>query len=133
MVNQDKFLKSQKILRLVTIDTKGVPHIVPVWYLYKEKKFFIGTNTRTKKAKNLRKKKQVAFCVDVGVNAPNIIGVMGQGKAKLILKDSEVKKIAKTILLRYFKTIQNKSAKELLDETDCIIEITPKKYANWSY
>ena len=133
MVSQDKFLKSQKILRLVTIDAKGVPHIVPVWYLYKGKKFFIGTNTRTKKAKNLRKKKQVAFCVDVGVNAPNIIGVMGQGKAKLILKDSEVKKIAKTILLRYFKTLQNKSAKELLDETDCIIEITPKKYANWSY
>ena len=133
MVSQDKFLKSQKILRLVTIDTKGVPHIVPVWYLYKGKKFFIGTNTRTKKAKNLRKKKQIAFCVDVGVNAPNIIGVMGQGKAKLILKDSEVKKIAKTILLRYFKTLQNKSAKELLDETDCIIEITPKKYANWSY
>ena len=133
MVNQDKFLKSQKILRLVTIDAKGVPHIVPVWYLYKGKKFFVGTNTRTKKAKNLRKKKQVAFCVDVGVNAPNIIGVMGQGKAKLILKDSEVKKIAKTILLRYFKTLQNKSAKELLDETDCIIEITPKKYANWNY
>ena len=133
MVSQDKFLKSQKILRLVTIDAKGVPHIVPVWYLYKGKKFFIGTNTRTKKAKNLRKKKQVAFCVDVGVNAPNIIGVMGQGKAKLILKDSEVKKIAKTILLRYFKTLQNKSAKELLDETDCIIEITPKKYASWSY
>ena len=133
MVDQDKFLKSQKILRLVTIDVKGVPHIVPVWYLYKGKKFFIGTNTRTKKAKNLRKKKQVAFCVDVGVNAPNIIGVMGQGKAKLILKDSEVKKIAKTILLRYFKTLQNKSAKELLDETDCIIEITPKKYANWNY
>ena len=133
MVSQDKFLKSQKILRLVTIDAKGVPHIVPVWYLYKGKKFFIGTNTRTKKAKNLRKKKQVAFCVDVGVNAPNIIGVMGQGKAKLILRDSEVKKIAKTILLRYFKTLRNKSAKELLDETDCIIEITPKKYANWSY
>ena len=133
MVSQDRFLKSQKVLRLVTMNEKGVPHIVPVWYLYKGKKFFIGTNTRTKKAKNLRKKKQVAFCVDVGVNAPNIIGVMGQGKAKLILKDSEVKKIAKTILLRYFKTLQNKSAKELLDETDCIIEITPKKYANWSY
>lgn len=133
MVSQDKFLKAQKILRLVTIDPKGVPHIVPVWYLYKGKKFFIGTNTRTKKAKNLRKKKQVAFCVDVGVNAPNIIGVMGQGKAKLILKDSEVEKIAKRILLRYFKTLQNKSAKELLNETDCIIEITPKKYANWSY
>ncbi|MDX1533559.1 MAG: pyridoxamine 5'-phosphate oxidase family protein [Nitrosopumilaceae archaeon] len=133
MVNQDKFLKSQKVLRLVTIDAKCIPHIVPVWYLYKGKKFYIGTNTRTKKAKNLRKKKQVAFCVDVGVNAPNIVGVMGQGTGKLILKNTEVKKIAKKILLRYFKNLENKSAKELLDDTDCIIEITPKKYAKWNY
>ena len=133
MINQDKFLKSQKVLRLVTIDAKGVPHIVPVWYLFKDKKFYIGTNTRTKKAKNLRKNKKIAFCVDIGVNAPDIVGVMVQGTAKLILKDLEVKKIAKKILLRYFKTIENKSAKELLDDTDCIIEITPKKYAKWNY
>ena len=133
MTNQDKFLKRQKVLRLVTIDTKGTPHIVPVWYLFKDKKFYIGTNTRTKKAKNLRKKKQVAFCVDVGINAPNIVGVMGQGTGKLILKNLEVKTIAKKILSRYFKTLEDKSAKELLDDTDCIIEITPKKYASWNY
>ena len=133
MINQDKFLKSQKVLRLVTIDEKGIPHIVPVWYLYKGKKFYVGTNTRTKKAKNLRKKKQVAFCVDVGVNSPDIVGVMGQGKAKLIIKKPIVEKIAKNILKRYFRTLQNKSAKELLEDTDCIIEITPTKYAKWSY
>ena len=133
MVSQDKFLKSQKVLRLVTIDEKNSPHIVPVWYLFKGNKFYIGTNSRTKKAKNLRKKKQVAFCVDVGVNSPDIVGVMGQGKARLILKKPQVEKIAKTILLRYFKTLQNKSAKELLEDTDCIIEITPTKYANWKY
>ena len=133
MVNQDKFLKSQKVIRLVTIDEKGIPHIVPVWYLFKAKKFYIGTNTRTKKVKNLRKRKQVAFCVDVGVNSPNIVGVMGQGKAKLILEKPQVQKSAKSILLRYFRTLQNKSAKELLDDTDCIIEITPTKYAKWSY
>ena len=133
MASQNKFLKSQKILRLGTIDENGIPHIVPVWYLFEGEKFYIGSNTRTKKVKNLRKKTQVAFCIDIGVNAPEIVGVMGQGKAKLILKKPEVEKIASRILLRYFKTLQNKSAKELLDETDCIIEITPTKYSDWKY
>ena len=58
---------------------------------------------------------------------------MGQGKAKLILEEKKVKKIAKKILLRYFKTLENKSAKELLDDTDCIIEIIPEKFLSWSY
>ncbi len=133
MTKQEDFLRTQKILRLVTIDEKNFPHIVPVWYLYKNKKFYIGTNTRTKKTKNLRKKKQVAFCVDIGIKSPNIVGVMGKGKAKLILKKSMVEKIAKNILLRYFKSLQNKSAQELLEDTNCIIEISPSKYSSWSY
>ncbi len=132
-MKQDNFLKTQKILRLATIDKKGIPHIVPVWYLYSQKKFYIGTNTRTEKAKNLKKNKRVSFCVDVGVHAPHIYGVMGRGNTKLILEKDKVSNIAKKILKRYFKTLKNKSAKELLDETDCIIEITPKKLSTWSF
>ena len=133
MSNQDKFLKSQKVLRLATVGNRNTPHIVPVWYLYNSKKFYIGTNTRTQKAKNIKKNKRVSFCVDVGINAPNIYGVMGQGNAKLILENSEVKRIAKKILLRYFSSIKNKSAKELLEDTDCIIEIIPEKFSIWNY
>ena len=133
MNQRDEFLKNQKVLRLATLDKGKTPHIVPVWYIYYSKKIYIGTNTRTKKAKNLKKNKRVSFCVDVGINAPNIMGVMGQGKANLILEERKVKKIATKILLRYFKNMKNKSAIELLDDTDCIIEIIPEKLSKWSY
>ena len=133
MNKRDEFLKSQKVLRLATISKNKTPHIAPVWYMHSGKKIYIGTNTRTQKAKNIKKNKYVSFCVDVGVNAPNIYGVMGQGIANLILDDIKVKNIAKKILLRYFKTLKNKSAKELLEETDCIIEIIPKKFSVWNY
>ncbi len=133
MTSQDNFLKTQKVLRLATIDHKGTPHIVPVWYLYSQKKFYIGTNTRTEKAKNLKKNKRVSFCIDVGIHSPKIYGVMGKGNAKLILEKNKVSFFAKKILKRYFRTLENKSAKELLDDTDCIIEITPKKLSTWSF
>ena len=133
MSSQDKFLKSQKILRLATIGDDKTPHIVPVWYLYSAKKIYVGTNTKTRKAKNVKKNKRVGFCVDVGVNAPDIYGVMGQGNASLIVEKSKVKRIAKRILLRYFSSIENRSAKELLDDTDCIIEIVPERLSVWNY
>jgi len=132
-MNRDKFLKSQKILRLATIGKNKTPYIVPVWYIYEEKKFYVGTNTKTQKAKNVKKNNKVSCCVDIGINAPNIYGVMIQGNANLILENNKVKTIAKKILLRYFKTINNKSAKELLDDTDCIIEIVPEKFSVWDY
>ena len=132
MNRRDEFLKTQKVLRFTTIGNNKTPHIVPVWYMYSSKKIYIGTNTRTQKAKNVKKNNKVAFCVDVGVNSP-IYGVMGQGNANIILEDNRVKQIAKKILARYFKNIQNKSATELLDDTDCIIEIIPEKLSVWSY
>ena len=133
MNNRDEFLKTQKVLRLSTIGKDGIPHIVPVWYSYNRKVIQIGTNTRTKKVRNIKNNHQVSFCVDVGINAPDIYGVMGQGIANLVLEKSKVKRIAKKILSRYFKTMDNTSAVELLDDTDCIIEIIPGKFSVWSY
>ena len=132
MNRRDEFLKTQKVLHLTTIGSNKTPHVVPVWYMYNLKKIYIGTNTRTQKAKNIKKNNKVAFCVDVGVNSP-IYGVMGQGNANIILENIKVKQIAKKILARYFNNMQNKSAIELLDDTDCIIEIIPEKLSVWSY
>ena len=133
MSKQTEFLRKEKILHLATIDEKDSPHIVPVWYMYSAKKVYVGTNTKTQKAKNIKNNKKVSFCVDVGVNAPKIFGVMGKGTAKLLRDESTVNRIAKRILLRYFKTLDSKSARELLDDTDCIIEILPKEFTNWKY
>lgn len=133
MNKRDEFLKEQKVLRLATIDKNKTPHIVPVWYRYSGGKVYIGTNTKTQKAKNIKKNNRVSCCIDVGINAPNIYGVMLQGNASLILENKKVKRIAKKILLRYFKSLENKSAKELLEDTDCVIEIVPEKFIVWNY
>ena len=133
MNRRDEFLKEQKVLRLATIGKSKTPHIVPVWYRYSGKKFYIGTNTKTEKAKNVKKNNKVSCCVDVGINAPDIYGVLIRGNASLILENNKVKTIAKKILLRYFKSLDNKSARELLNDTDCIIEIIPEKFTVWNY
>ena len=132
MSKQDEFLKKQKILHLATIGKNKTPHIVPVWYRYSVKKIFIGANTRTQKVKNIQKNNKISFCVDQGINSP-IYGVMGQGTANLILEQNKINPIAKKILLRYFKSMNNKSAKELFEDTNCIIEIIPEKITVWSY
>ena len=128
-----EFLRAQKILRLATVDGKNNPHIVPVWYEFRNKKFYVGTNTRTRKAKNIKTNPKVSFCVDIGVKSPDIFGVMGIGKAKLILERKQVSFIAKRILKRYFKGLKVKSAQKLLDDTNCIIEILPKKTTIWKF
>ena len=133
MNKRDEFLKEQKVLRLATVGKNKDPHVVPVWYRYNGKKFYIGTNAKTVKAKNVKKNSQVSCCVDVGINAPNIYGVLVKGNANLILESNKVKTIAKKILLRYFKSLDGESARALLDDTDCIIEVVPEEFTVWNY
>jgi len=61
MSKRDEFLREQKILHLATVDKKYAPHIVPVWYLYSKKRIYVGTNTKTEKAKNVKNHKKVSF------------------------------------------------------------------------
>lgn len=135
MNKRDEFLKAQQILRLATVNKDNASHIVPVWYKYQKGEIYIGTSTRTQKAKNITRNSQVSFCVDVGIHAPDIYGVLGQGTAQLLTDDRQkIKRIARQILLRYFDRIKgNKSAEELLAETDCIIHITSIKFTVWEY
>lgn len=133
MFNTDEFLRSQKVMRLATVDGEGFPHVVPVWYIFKEQKFYVGTGTRTKKARNVIGRSEVGFCVDVGVRSPEIAGVGGRGRARVITETAEVKRIATEILLKYFDSLESEAAKELLDETDCVIEILPAGHSSWRY
>lgn len=131
----DSFLKSQDTMRLATISTQteAVPHVVPVWYMYEDGKFYIGTNTRTTKAKNIANTSCAAFCIDVGVHSPDIFGVAGHGAAALITAPDAVSALASKILSRYYDSIKDSAAQELLADTDCVISITPQKMTSWSY
>lgn len=133
MGERDEFLRSQKILRLATVAKDGVPHIAPVWYLYSAKKFYVGTIRATKKVRNIMENDVVSFCVDAGTKAPGIYGVMGQGRARLILEKPRIRRIARRILSRYFNDMDDRLVRGILDDGDCAIEIVPEKITVWKY
>ena len=125
------FLQHQKIMRLATTDEHGKPHVVPVWYMYDDNTIYIGTNTRTVKARNVKHTKTAAFCVDEGVRAP-IYGIMGRGPARLILDPAHVGSLAERILMRYYTDIHQEAAQALYKDTDCVITIRVDSVTEWS-
>ena len=135
MTTRDEFLKKQRVLRLATTDGRrsAVPHIVPVWYRYSGRKFYIGTSIKSQKVKNIMKNKHVSCCVDARTTVPGIYGVMVQGVANLIVKSPKTRTITKKILSKYFKNMETKSIKKALDNSNCVIEIIPRKFFVWKF
>lgn len=134
-LDRDSFLRSEKVLRLATADGSGNIHVAPVWYRYSGGRIRIGTASKSRKARNAAASGRASFCVDVGVNSPDIAGVYGRGPALVVTEPRAVRRIARSILSRYFDSLDAPAAVELLRETDCIIEIDPDPaaYATWTY
>ena len=134
-LNRAAFLRSEKLLRLATADSSGNIHVAPVWYRYSGGRIRIGTMSKSRKARNAAASGRAAFCVDVGVNSPDIAGVYGRGVARVLTEPRAVRRIGRSILSRYFESLDEPAAVELLNETDCIIEIEPDEgaYATWTY
>lgn len=78
---EERFLVRNELGRLATISPDGMPHVVPVCYIYEAGKLFVATDYATKKYRNVLANDRLALVVDV--YRPNR-GVLIQGKGKIV-------------------------------------------------
>jgi len=78
---EERFLMRNELGRLATIAPDGMPHVVPVCYIYHAGKLYVATDYATRKYRNLLANDRVAFVVDV--YRPNR-GILVQGKGKIL-------------------------------------------------
>ena len=61
---RDAFLSQPHTAVLATVDPKGRPHAVPVWYLWNGEAFEIITGKGSAKVRNLQANGRAALCID---------------------------------------------------------------------
>jgi general stress protein 26 len=132
------FLATGKLnVHLGTNDEKGHTNIHPVWYYYDpvNNKIYVETSIRSKKTHNLKRDKNVYFCID-DPNPP-YKGVRGKGSVKIHEDVSFNVPITKKIMIKYLGNLEHPMAQALLGMQEkgesVIIEISPKYYSTWDY
>ena len=130
----DELLSQANLLRLaVANEFDGLPIVHPVWYVYKEEKFFIATNRYGIKARSLRKNPTAYFLVDLDSRPPR--GVRGRGTVRVIDDAAYATQVTRENVLKYLGTTRTKTAKAILamGATSSVIEITPAYMATWKF
>ncbi|PSN83798.1 hypothetical protein B9Q11_01010 [Candidatus Marsarchaeota G2 archaeon ECH_B_SAG-F08] len=121
MFNDDemKLILSKDICRLSSLSANGWPHVVPVSYLYINRKFYVPSHKRAKKVKNLKRNSKATIVID---DEQTEVGLMIECDAR-ILEDNEAYTIK-----RYMESVKGWKN----DENAVIIELTPVRKASWS-
>lgn len=136
---KDFLEKSILQMHIGTIDEKQDANIHPVWYHYDSKynKIYFNTAINSKKYSNIKgyEGKNIYFCIDEA-NFP-YRGARGKGNAKPHHDIEFNVLVAKKIMSKYYGTLENPNAKEMLDYVksgdSVIVEIEPKYYSTWDY
>jgi general stress protein 26 len=124
-------------VHLGTVDEKGDANIHPAWYYYDvvEEKIYVETGKQSKKIDNLRRKKNIYFCID----DPNIPykGVRGKGDVKIHEDVNFNVPIVEKMHYRYLGTLEHPISREIIgavkEGQSVVLEISPKYYSSWDY
>ncbi len=132
----DSFLSTPALLgRLATVSAKGMPHVVPVWYLWEDGCIWVHTFESTRKVRQLRKHAECALVVDVVDKVEGLTAVLVEGQADLVTAPrSEVRGRAERVYQRYLgpDELAARDPQSWLDSDEgLILKITPRKITAW--
>ncbi|MCS7143068.1 MAG: pyridoxamine 5'-phosphate oxidase family protein [Aigarchaeota archaeon] len=118
------FIKRNEICRFATVDENGYPHLVPICYIYKNGAFYMVTDLRTRKLRNVERRNKVALVIDR--YKPNK-AVMVVGDAQTLYSGPEFVEVSKMFFER-FAWARNDPWGE---GEAAIIKVTPLRKVSW--
>lgn len=119
------YLKELSIGRLATSTIDGVPHVVAVSYVHDETNMYFSTLTNTKKVRNIRKNRNVAFIVDDTGGPAGWRYVVVEGEAEEITDNTLFGEVRKMLYVKY--PVLDSDEWAIREESHSLISINPSK------
>ena len=133
-----RFLESTKTISVASLDPRGWPHVVAMWFCLIDGRVHMTTFKKSQKALNLRRDPRVTFLAESGPTYAELRGVMVRGEAALI-DDPE---FCADVLLRvqrrgYFGDVGDgpevREALQAQATKRVVIRIDPLRVSSWDH
>src|SRR5438093_8349396 len=97
-----KLIAWERVARVATASTAGVPHVVPVCHVLVDGKLYFASDNDARKVTNLRANPKLAVTVDLyAEDWSNLKGVMIQGRAAFIERGPRYRKVRRLLYAKY--------------------------------
>ncbi len=125
------FMRKERLASLATVDAKGRPHVVPVFFTYDEGRVYVQTDRKSVKVRNLAKNCNVAIAVYRGEEA-----VIIRGRGKVIADKNEFTERTQEHIDKYRLQLDEHGRDSMgiplfNAKIRCVIEIAPDKILFW--
>jgi PPOX class probable F420-dependent enzyme len=95
------FLAEQMVMQCATVGPRGLPHMVPLWFVAEGVELVGWTYAKSQKAKNLERDPRATIGIEDGVQYHELRGVMFECDVRLERDPAEVERHGLALFARY--------------------------------
>lgn len=129
------FLQRTKTIVLSTIDRRGYPHSIAMWYVMEGEAFVMTTYAKSQKTLNIQRNPKVALMAESGDTYDTLKGVLIRGRAELIHDVDRCVGVLTRIHGKMMGAIPDGIEEALKQQARkrVIIRITPERISSWDH
>lgn len=121
-------------MRFATCSPEGMPHVVPVWYLYRDGSVYFDTDADSVKVRNVISNGVAAGVVDTGDDYSELKGVMVQGEARVLEDPEWLQFVADGYTEKYWDGDMPTHVRERNETTEkVVVELTTSHETGWDF
>lgn len=126
----DAFLAERRNAVLATVDQRGQPVQVPLWFDWRDGALFISVTSERTFFANLRRSPLVSVCIDDAGRPVRTVLIRGRCR---VIEGEEHWQHTERIVAKYLEPAQRQATLERMHrEPRVILEITPSMITSWS-
>ena len=134
----EAFLEQQRVVVCATNGRGGWPHLMPLWYLVRDRELWAWTYAKSQKVKNLERDPRATLLVETGEEYTELRGIQIEAEAELIRDTPTVAEFGKELTIRYAEGIDSiegdaAAALEAQAAKRVAIRFVAKRTATWDH
>ncbi len=129
------FLAEQMVMQCATVGPRGVPHMVPLWFVADGLELSGWTYAKSQKAKNLERDPRATVGIEDGVEYQELRGVMLECEVGLERDAAEVEKYGLALFGRYAGEL-NDEIREMVNaqaQKRVGLRFVPSRVVSWDH
>jgi general stress protein 26 len=101
-----ELLANARTAHCATVNAEGVPHVVPLWFIWRDDTLWVNSLRRSRRGHDLERGSPVSVCIDDGVEYGQLRGVTFTGRFEVVEDDATLEPVRRAHGDKYWHGIE---------------------------
>ncbi|MBI3784647.1 MAG: pyridoxamine 5'-phosphate oxidase family protein [Deltaproteobacteria bacterium] len=129
------FLADARTITLSTIDPRGYPHSVAMWYVMDGDCTLMTTYAKSQKTRNIERNSKVGLMAETGTTYDTLKGVLIRGRAELIREEEKCLEVLKRVHAKMLGSFPEGIDEALRAQARkrVVVRVVPERISSWDH